>query len=445
MDGSPSVYNGASQKILIMGERRGGQNYVALDITTPNAPVWLYSIGPTILDPDPLNFPDTDSYEMLGQSWSRPQTVTLATGVSISESGTPPACSVSVMNDVVDAFLIPGGYDNNQDLDTPSTTDSVGRALFGVQVTSSQVVSGLNFNAIANPSLGMTHSIVDASGIDHDGDGIVNRIYAGDLGGNIFAFKDDEVMSFCSGTYLKSIVDGTWSAQKLFSASAVDGVQRKILYAPDVVGEEYGEYIFFGTGDRTDPSDTTVVNRLYAVKNDWSGAGTLDETDLVDVTDDLIQLGTEAQKQAVKTSLENAKGWFIRLENSGEKVVASPRVYGGVVYFTTYTPDTAGGSGTDPCAASTVRGVGRLYAVDYKTGASVADFSAEIEYDGDGNIVDLGKKDRVIPIGTAIPSAPVIAIFENGARIFIGVEGGIVSMPAIVTPNMYRYYWHQMF
>ena len=126
-------------------------------------------------------------------------------------------------------------------------------------------------------------------------------------------------------------------------------------------------------------------------------------------------------------------------------MVASPRVYGGVVYFTTYTPDTVGGSGTDPCAASTVRGVGRLYAVEYKTGASVSDFSTEIEYDGDGNIVDLGKKDRVIPIGTAIPSAPVIAIFENGARIFIGVEGGIVSMPAILMPNMYRYYWHQMF
>jgi len=444
MDGSPSVYHGASQKILIMGERRGGQTYVVLDITAHDAPVWLYSIGPTILDPDPLNFPDTDSYEMLGQSWSRSQTVTVATGVSISETGTPPTCSVTVNTDEADVFLIPGGYDNNQDLDPPSPTDTVGRALFGVQVTDGQVVSGLNFNAIANATLGMTHSIVDVSGIDHDGDGIVSRIYAGDLGGNIFAFKDDEAMSFCSGTYTKSIADGTWAAQKLFSASAVDGLQRKILYAPDVVGEEFGEYIFFGTGDRTDPSEIGMINRFYAVKNDWSGGGTLDETDLVDVTDDLIQLGTEGQKQAAKTSLENGNGWFIRLENTGEKVVASPRVYGGVVYFTTYTPDTAGGGG-DPCAASTVRGVARLYAVDYKTGASVAEFSSEIEFDGDGNMVDRGKKDRIIPIGTAIPSAPVIAILENGAQIFIGVEGGIVSMPAIATPDMYRYYWHQIF
>jgi type IV pilus assembly protein PilY1 len=261
----------------------------------------------------------------------------------------------------------------------------------------------------------------------------------------MFAFKDDVVMSFCSGAQTRSIANGVWSAEKLFSASAVDGVQRKILYAPDVVGEDYGEVIFFGTGDRSDPDETGVVNRFYAVKNDWSGGVTLDEDDLIDVTDDLIQLGTEAEKQAVKTNLENGSGWFIRLENLGEKVVASPRVYGGVVYFTTYTPDSGDSSGTDPCAASTVRGVARLYAVDYKTGASVAEFSAEVEVDGDGNTVDLGKKDRVIAIGTAIPSAPVIAVLEGGARIFIGVEGGIVSLPTVVTPDMYRYYWHQIF
>jgi type IV pilus assembly protein PilY1 len=445
LDGSPSVYHGSSnQKVLIMGERRGGDHYIAMDISSYNSPGWLYAIGPGILDPDPLNDPDTDTYELLGQSWSRPQAVTVAAGVTTTESGTPPACSVTVSTATEDVFLITGGYDNNQDLDTPSPIDSVGRALFAVRVFNGQLISDLNFNAVTHPTLGMTHSIVDVSGIDHDGDGIVSRIYAGDLGGNIFAFKDDEVMSFCSGTYSKRIADGVWTARKLFSASAVDGIQRKILYAPDAVGETYGEVIFFGTGDRTDPGETGVVNRFYAIKNDWSAAGALDETDLVDVTDDLVQLGTEAEKQAVISNLENSRGWFIRLENPGEKVVASPRVYGGVIYFTTYTPDS-GAPSADPCAASTVRGVGRLYAVDYKTGGSVSEFSSEVEIDGDGNVVNLGKHDRAIAIGTAIPSAPVIAILENGARIFIGVEGGIVSMPAINTPDMYRYYWHQIF
>jgi type IV pilus assembly protein PilY1 len=446
MDGSPSIYHGFSQKILIMGQRRGGNSYMVLDVTSYDAPAWMYSIDSNYLDPDPSNDPDTDNYEMLGQSWSRPQPVTLASGVTTSETGTVPACSVTISNTVQDAFLIPGGYDNNQDLDTPAATDSVGRALLAVRVTNGQLINAFSYNAVDNPSLGMTHSIVDVSGIDHDGDGIVNRVYAADLAGNIFAFKDDEEMVFCEGHITRSVANGVWSAQKLFAASAVDGINRKILYSPDVVGESFGDYIFFGTGDRSDPDETTVVNRFYAVKNDWSGGATLNENDLVDVTDDLIQMGTAAQQQAAKTSLESGNGWYIRLENTGEKVVAAPRVYGGVVYFTTYTPDSGtGGGGGDPCAASTVRGVARLYAVDYRTGASVSEFSMEVEYDGDGNAIDLGKKDRVLAIGTAIPSAPVIAILKNGAQIFIGVEGGIVSMPAISTPEMYRYYWHQFF
>jgi type IV pilus assembly protein PilY1 len=441
VDGSPVIYDGASQKILIIGERRGGNHYTALDITTYNAPAWLYSIGPDLLDLDPAD--NANVYEELGQSWSKPQSCTIATGSSHSVT----SCQLTITTTVVDAFLMAGGYDNNQDNETPLANDSLGRAVFAVNVTDGQLISGLNFNAVTHSTLGMTHSIVDVSGFDHDGDGIVSRIYAGDLGGNIFAFKDDVVQEIdvCGYPVPKSIVDGTWEAMHLFEASA-DGVQRKILYAPDAVAESFGEYIFFGTGDRADPEESDVVNRFYAVKNDWTATKALIESDLVDVTADLIQLGTEAQKAAVRSALESESGWYIRLENTGEKVVASARVYAGVVYFTTYTPDSGSGPDpNDPCATSTVRGVARLYAVDYKTGASVHDFSSDTETDGDSNVVPLGKKDRELTLGTAIPSAPVIAVLEGGAQIFIGVEGGIVSLPAIPTEDMYRYYWHQPF
>lgn len=253
------------------------------------------------------------------------------------------------------------------------------------------------------------------------------------------------ILQVCGETVQKVVADGVWEPLKLFSASS-DGVQRKILYAPDAVAEDFGEYIYFGTGDRSDPGETGVVNRMYAVKNDWSATSVLTEADLVDVTDDLIQLGSDSEKEVVEGNLENSKGWYIRLENAGEKLVASPRVFGGVVYFTTYTPSPEGEADPDdPCVSSTVRGVARLYAVNYKTGASVQEFSSETETDAGGNNVDLGKKDRSIAIGTAIPSAPVIAVLEGGSRLFVGVEGGIVSMPTIATQDMYNYYWHQKF
>jgi len=443
LDGSPVVHYGTSQWILINGERRGGSNYTAIDITSPTAPRWLYTIGRDFFDPDPTNNPDTDTYERLGQSWGRAEKATLATGVTVSS----PGCNLTIDTTTEDVFLLAGGYDTNQDLQTPAATDTVGRALFAINVASGQPVNNFHFNGTAS-GIGMTHSIVDLAALDHDGDGIVSRVYAGDLGGGVFAFKDDDLHTYtvCGQPVDEVVSDGNWTtAFKLFNAST-GGVQRKIMYAPDAVGEPYGEMIFFGTGDRSDPGETAVVNRIYAVKNDWSASATLTESDLTDVTDNLIQLGTEAEKASVKSSLDSRDGWFFRLENAGEKAVSSPRVYGGVVYFTTYTPDDASNPNpSDPCAVSTVRGVARLYAVDYKTGASVLDLNSDAETDNDGQTVELGKKDRSIAIGTAIPSAPVIAILAGGAQIFIGVEGGIVSLPTISTQDMHTYYWTQIF
>ena len=409
VDGSPVVYYGTSQTALFFGERRGGDHYYALDITTPNSPSWRYKINPDILG---------GGDAQLGQSWCKATVGTIKTSTTTS----------------TDVFILGGGYDTNQDLDTPATTDTVGRAVFAVQATNGSL-SVLNFNK--GNFTTMDHSIVDVTGFDTKSDGYINSVYAGDLGGNVFAFEDHNG-------------DGTWSGRKLFSASAVDSVQRKMFYAPDSVIESFGEMVFLGTGDRADPGESTVVNRIYAIKNTWEDTSTfttLTESDLVDVTDNLIQLGTITQKTQVRDDLQTSKGWYIRLENTGEKVTASPTVYGGVVYFTTYTPDTSTTttSTTDPCGNSTARGTARLYAVDYLTGGGVHDWSAVTETDAEGNIVDRGKLDRVKDIGTAIPSGPVIAVLENGAKMYIGVEGGVAPEDPIASFNMNVFYWRQIF
>ncbi|MFQ5484444.1 MAG: hypothetical protein ACE5DO_03820, partial [Desulfobacterales bacterium] len=166
IDGAPTIYQGSAQKILIFGERRGGEYYSALDITSYSAPNWLYTIGPTHLGA---------GAEVLGQSWVVPKTATIQKIASTTETE--------------DVFLLAGGYDTNQDLETPAAGDSVGRAVFSVNVATG-VLSSLSFN-YGNFS-DMTHSIVSITGIDHDNDGITSRVYAGDLGGKMFAFKDDE-------------------------------------------------------------------------------------------------------------------------------------------------------------------------------------------------------------------------------------------------------------
>ena len=405
VDGAPVVYDGTSQKILFFGERRGGDHYYALDITSVTTPSYLYKIDPTIL-----------GGESLGQSWCKPEICTIKTS-SGSDS----------------VFLMAGGYDTNQDAATPASSDAEGRAVFAIK-TATGTVSSLNFNVDNYAS--MTHCIVGVSGFDTDSDAIVNSVYAGDLGGNMFAFEDNDK-------------NGTWSSRKLFSAPVTDGKRKKIFYAPDGVKECFGEIIFFGTGDRADPGEVGVVNRMYSLKNDWEASGTfttITESDLVDVTDDLIQMGTAAQKIQASEDLAASRGWYIRLENTGEKVTASPTVFAGVVYFTTYTPASEGGGGDpdDPCGAPTARGTARLYAVNYLTGGSVHDYSSDTETDGEGDTVERGKKDRCKEIGTAIPTAPVIAVRESGPKIYIGIEGGVVPEDPVAAININVFYWREI-
>ena len=427
VDGAPVMYEISGQKILFFGERRGGNHYYALDISTVTEPKYLYDITHTIV-----------GSEELGQSWSRPEISEIMTSADTSET----------------ILLMGGGYDNNQDNEVPAAVDSKGRAVFAVNATDGVLINSLNFNAVDNPTLGMTHSIVDVSGFNTTGDEYTNRIYAGDLGGNVFALRDDDD---------NGDLDGTWEARKLFSASAVDGVQRKIFYAPDAIsmkfGEYVGEYVYFGTGDRADPVEADVVNRVYAVKNNWADINdftTITEDDLVDLTYNPIQNGTEAQKAQALSDLETKKGWYIKFILPGEKMTASPLVFGGVVYFTTYTPDTSGGGGggDDPCESSEVKGTARLYEVNYLTaGGTDPENSPETEYiiEDSGTVTgtqtgsELGIHDRSRIIGSAIPSAPVIAILESGAKIYIGIEGGVTAEDPTATVDLNLFYWRQIF
>lgn len=402
MDGYPVLYDNGSQKILLVGERRGGDYYYALDVTDYAAPKYLYSVGPNHLG---------GGAATLGQSWGRAQIANISTGAG-SET----------------VFLLPGGYDENQDLASP-LADTKGRAVFSVSADTG-TVGAFRFSAanFAN----MSYSILDAVAIDPDNDGLTNRIYVPDLGGQVFAFQDDDK-------------NGSWAGVRLFSASQLDGVQRKIFYAPDIVKIDAQvdggqEMIFFGTGDRADPEETGVVNRFYGVKNNWStDFENLNENDLRNVSADLIQMGTAQQKEDEETYIQNAKGWFFELEDPGEKAISAPIVYAGVVYFTTFVPDS-GPAVSDPC--ETERGMSYLYAVDYKTGCAVyPDFYQPDETDGDGQVVDKGKQDRRMSVGKGIASTPIISVFEGHTEMYVMVEGGIKKIDPITKYDMNMYYW----
>ena len=88
-------------------------------------------------------------------------------------------------------------------------------------------------------------------------------------------------------------------------------------------------------------------------------------------------------------------------------MLAEPLVFGGVVYFTTYTPPSA--TSTD----CTQDGNALLYGISYTTGAGA-----------------LENGDRSVTIGTGIPSAPVVSKRPGGsgvADLYVTVSGGFTG------------------
>jgi len=412
MDGSPTVADTSGGKVVICGERRGGNNYYAIDITNIGSPEYLYKKS------------------VSGQSWKQPQFITFPTGGDSSQ----------------EAFLLSGGYDVGYDT-SPLPSDPKGNDLTVIDATSGNQIKRFDDSTIST----MNDSIVSAFAVEmiDDGEKLVSQMYAGDMGGNVFAFRNADF-------------NADWQSMRLFEAESSG---KKIFHELDVVLEyiEYyddenetwnevvGQHVFFGTGDRANPLDDSTTNYFYCVKNDWrtgnlttsSQVGdfdTLNNEDgtkkvMLDVTDNLIQEGNATEQELVEEEL-NARynrGWYIELEHEGEKCLSTPMVYNGVVYFTTFAPTKAAKS-SDPCDTYSDMGVSRLYALDYKTGGAVYD-----DYDGDPDD-ELGKDDRSTKLqqeNITIAPDPTTIISDEGDALSIGpVTKDIKSGPQI-------FYWKQ--
>jgi len=404
VDGTPRAYINSGTVILIFGERRGGNHYFALDVSDPLNPRWKWEIYPGMSD-----------FTEMGQTWSTPYINKIKYGTGDKW-----------------VFFIGGGYDTNQDNLPVTKNDTMGRAVYVVDVETGTRI--WKYSVDDNPR--MKYSIPsDIARVDTNGDGYVDRLYVGDMGGQMWRFD----ISDPSPT--------NWTGKCIFDSNdpppsaGVD--RRKIFYPPDVSleidsGENY-ELLVFGTGDREHPKSTTLYDglyfdRLYTLK-DKNPSGVLKDANLVDVTDDLLQTGTSEERQTILSALKSASGWYIKLDqNRGEKSLASPLLIFGISYFTTFTPFT--GVVTDPCYLG--EGDARLYALSYLNGNAVFDF--------DLATIGLTRTDRSEIIGTAIPSGAIVAIIGGVTPTsYIGVGGGIFRTPLKESKVIIPINWRQKF
>jgi hypothetical protein len=107
-------------------------------------------------------------------------------------------------------------------------------------------------------------------------------------------------------------------------------------------------------------------------------------------------------------------------------------VFSGLVYFTTFTPGEA-----KDCK---VAGGPRLYLVEYRSGGGAVNFSMANFYDNKPSTP------RYIPLGSGVPSSPVISVDSKGkASVIAGTTGGAVYSQVIYTSggNKQFLYWRE--
>jgi len=195
--------------------------------------------------------------------------------------------------------------------------------------------------------------------VDMDGDKVVDRIYAGDLFGNLWAFDlsasnpNQWDVAYKQGSTPKPLFTAS------YSGTAQPITSKPILIKhPDHSGAAPDVLVFFGTGQYLTSSDilNTDVQSFYGV---WDhGTHSLTPSDLqeqtfisgsffnnsVEITNDIRVL----TKNPVDYTSKH--GWKINLTlAAGERVVVDPDVRGDVVFFNTWIPDNvvcnSGGKG----------------------------------------------------------------------------------------------------
>ena len=383
---------------LFVTMRRGGDMIYALDVSDPLNPVHLWSHRGT----DP-------GWQELGQSWSKPKVV------SIRASADP-------------HLVFGAGYDTVNDLGSGAGAVR-GRGVMVVNARTGGILwqagpklSGPASGGIYHTRSEMTFAIPsDVSVLDRNGDGHHDRVYVGDTGGNLWRLD------------IHDLDPNNWQVHWFASV----GSSYKFLYPPDVVYREdaNGPYdaVLIGTGNRERPLDTSVINRYYMFKDRHVsltapvGMLPINEGMLFDATSNSIQNGDIV----AAASLTAASGWFIRLENAGEKVVSASVTLNGTTFFNTMQPPPP--SGSTVCANAL--GIARNYMVQVDNATATAD--------NDG-IAGLTSSDRFgITPGGGFPPSPVPVIVELGGRTYQAVISGatVHEPPGLQLGARRRTFW----
>lgn len=296
---------------------------------------------------------------------------------------------------------------------------------------------GSTLSAGRKSTANLYYTLSDPVGIDSNGDGMMDLLYAGDSEGILWKFYYDPAQR-------------SWRANARFHTGG-----RPITARPALVFDRQGYLrVYFGTGRYLVDSDhaDTGRNAFFCLIEQrrterdqhpfgyapWSPQ---EEEDLLDVTAFFDETGLGATLDETQWDKLHTQGWYFQLDDPAglpaERVIHPPLVAAGVVFFTTLTPGHTLG---DQNAGS------RIYAVAFETGIQAR--SGRHTVLRSRNDANLPHGQRFAHLGPGLPS-PI--------SWRLGVSGGPVNLfaptsqtqiqtllPALSVPLMMLRSWREV-
>jgi type IV pilus assembly protein PilY1 len=356
--------------IAYFGNGRGGSMYYAVDVTSKTTPKFLWGIGPA-----------TTGLTGIGQTWSTPA----ITRVNIQGGGT--------QNSQKFVLVFGGGYDSAEEGTSYQTSDSSGNWIYMVDALHGTVLwSAGPTGASPGPNLAlsrMDHAIPsDIAVLDIDGDGYADRMYVGDMAGQLWRFditNGSNANNLVAGGVIASLGSHDDSphtvaaARRFYNPPDVAAVAKRGTspYFNIAIGSGYRGHPLNGSGCTPNCATTTIQDRFYAIR-DYHPFDKLTQAqyNALTVTHDSDANLIDITSSVTPTIPAGALGWKLTLNQPGnswvgEKVLAASSTFSNQVLFTTYTP--AASVSSNPCTPG--GGTNRIYAVSVFDGSPVANLN----------------------------------------------------------------------
>jgi type IV pilus assembly protein PilY1 len=406
IDGTIAGYrsvNGTSMTTWVYATmRRGGRRIYAFDVSTPSSPSLLWRRGcPNGYEWNGTQWAWNDTgcdtgFEQMGQTWSTVQTFYAAGYTNDSD---PPALKPLA--------IFGGGYSVCEDNEPNTCSAPKGNRLY---VVDAQTGSPLK-------TLDTIRSVVaDVTVVDITMDGKADLAYAVDSGGNLYRLN------------IGTAAPADWTLTQVAAlgcdappCAASGTLNRKFLFAPEVVATSSYYAILVGSGDREHPravnQAATVDNAFFMVKDqpgtaNWLSAESANCSQSLICVASLLKITPEGDNPTA-AQLSAKKGWYLAFgepqttgdtaDHDKEQVVTAGLVVGGVVYFSTHTPTARTAQQCGPNL-----GTARAYAVMFTNAADPG-----------------GTKNRSdVMAGGGLPPSPVGGMVEIDGKVYPFVIGG---------------------